>query len=268
METFTLYGLKSFSKINVVYDIDKKSISETTGCDLIKDLIEISDELAFTIPTHISVNGTPLFPTKYEIINTGKVIYASFSRPDLRINLDDDNIFHEWSKTKENTITINDLQLYDVTGRKRHLSQNQVMGESANFHAQKLIDAGILKIPKDIQSSLQWHWCHLVAFRMLPSKKAQTKRNLFCGTSACNGHMTNIETALKRFIYEFKRPLGLIVTVTMHKGSFVARRLSYRVYDKKGSLDCHTEYFDPLTTTKTDTLDYFTIYNRLVDKFN
>lgn len=267
MSKFNLFGLKQYSKINLTYDVEKKAVTESTGCDVNKDLIEVSDELSFNLPTYIAVNAIPLYPSKYEIINTGKIIYSSFSAPNFSITIDDDSPFNEWSKVKQNTIGLNDLSLYNVNGRKRHFSQQQVMKESANAHAQKLIDAGILKVPSELAPTIQWHWCHLVAFRMLDSEKAQKKNNLFCGTSACNGHMTNIESAVKRFIYEFKRPLGLEVTVTMYKDSFVARRVRYRVYDKKGSQLCHTEYFDALTDIKTDTLDHFTIYNRLVDAF-
>jgi hypothetical protein len=267
MRNFTLYGLKEGSKINLIYDAQKKEVTKANGCDLNTDIIEISEEISFSIPTHISINGIPFFPTKYEFINSGEIIYSSINPPKENIFLDDDNFLNLRAKTKLNTIALNDLNIYDINGRKRLPQQNQIMKESAREHAQKLIDKGILKIPEEIASKIQWHWCHMVSFRMLPTEKAQKRNNLFCGTSACNGHMTNIEAAVKRFIKEFKRPLGLEVTVTTYKDSLVAKRIRYRVYDKKGSKISHSEYFDALTDTKTDVLDFFTVYDRLLENF-
>ncbi|MES2238942.1 MAG: hypothetical protein V4497_01655 [Bacteroidota bacterium] len=268
MRNFTLYGMKEASKVNLTYNTEKKEITQINGCNLITDTIEISEEKSFSIPTHISINGIPFFPTKYEFINNGDVIYSSTSPPIDKIIIIDNNILSERSKVKQNTITFSDITLNDVNGRKRFPSQNQIMKESAKMHAQKLIDKGTLQIASEIEFKIQWHWCHLISFRMLPTEKAQKKNNLFCATSACNGHMTNIESAVKNFIKEFKRPLGLEVTVTTYHDSLVAKRVRYRIYDKKGSKACHTEYFDALTSTKTDVLDYFSIYDRLIKNFN
>tara|TARA_R110000868_G_scaffold163179_1_gene395316 strand:+ start:865 stop:1674 length:810 start_codon:yes stop_codon:yes gene_type:complete len=267
MKNFTLYGLKKGSKINLTYDAKTKEVTKVNGFDLQTDIIEIAEEISFSIPNHISINGIPFFPTKYEFINSGEVIYSSITPPTENIFLDDDNFINLRAKTKLNTIALNDLILYDINGRKRIPQQNQIMKESAKEHAQKLIDSGILKIPKEVASKIQWHWCHMISFRMLATEKAQKNNNLFCGTSACNGHMTNIEAAIKRFIKEFKRPLGLEVTVSTYKDSLVAKRIRYRIYDKKGSKVSHSEYFDALTDTKTDVLDFFTIYDRLVENF-
>jgi hypothetical protein len=140
------------------------------------------------------------------------------------------------------------------------------MAESAKMHAQKLIDNGILR--SSLNSQMNWHWCHLVAFSMLPEVKAQKKNNLVCGTAACNGHMANIEAALKKFIYTYKRPLGLEVTATTYVKTSLALRIRYRIHDNKGSQMSHSEYFDPLSLLKSDTLDFFNIYDRLVNKFN
>lgn len=267
MKNQTLFGLKKNSKINLIYDAQKKEVTKANGCELGVDIIEFSEEISFSIPTHISINGIPLFPTKYEFINDGEVIYSCVNPPHENIMFDDDNFLNVRAKTKQNTITLKDLEIHDVFGRKRSPLQNQIMKESAKEHAQKLIDKGILKIPIEIESKIQWHWCHMVSFRMLPTEKAQKRNNLFCGTSASNGHMTNIEAAVKKFIKEFKRPLGLEITVTTYKDSLVAKRIRYLVYDKKGSKASHAEYFDALTDTKTDVLDFFTVYNRLVEKF-
>ena len=267
-KTNNLYGLKRYSKINIVYDLQKRQVIEATGCNLKTDNIIISDEFAFSTPTHISINGIPFFPSKYDIINEGTIVYSSNKPPRFNIEITDDNFLNQRAIVKQNTIGIKDLNLFDINGRKRHLSQNQVMGESANAHAQRQIDAGVLKINPLIVSKIQWHWCHLIAFRMLPSEKSQKKNNLVCATSACNGHMTNIESAVKRFIYEFKRPLGLEVTATTYVNTSLARGIRYNVFDKKGSRMSYTEYFDALTDTKTDTLDHYSLYDKLVKDFN
>ena len=79
--------------------------------------------------------------------------------------------------------------------------------------------------------------------------------------------MYNIESAVKRFIYEFKRPLGLEVTATTYVNIDLATVIRYNVFDKKGSRMSYTECFDALTDTKTDTLDHFSIYNKLISEF-
>lgn len=266
MRNPTLYGLKQKSDINITYNAGTKTIIKTNGCNVDTDYIDISEEICFSIPSHISINGIPIFPSKYEFINVGEVIYSKSQPPKLDIKLTDSNVFSERAKMKQNTITIDSLKLTDLN-RKRTPSQLQVMKESATNHSLKLIEEGVLIIPDKIKSNVSWHWCHLISFRMLPTEKAQKKNNLFCGTAACNGHMTNIEAAVKRFIYEFKRPLSLEVTVTTYRDTEVARRIRYSVYDKKGSKELHCEYFDALTTSKTDVLDYESIYNRMLKSF-
>jgi hypothetical protein len=139
------------------------------------------------------------------------------------------------------------------------------MKESARTHAERLINSSILMVDKN--TNIEWHWCHLVSFRMLPTEKAQTKRNIVCGTAACNGHMTNIETAVKRFIYEFKRPLGIQVDAEIYFNSHFAQKIAYRVHDKKGSMISHTEYFDALTDVKTDVFDHEAIFARMKKTF-
>lgn len=267
MHNSTLFGLKQASKINVIYDTESKTVSKANGIDIDAAKINISEEISFSIPTFIIVNGIPLFPSKYEFINKGKVVYGSKHPPLQTIYIDDKNPLTERLKTKENTITLLDLEENDIN-RKRTPSQNQIMGESAKQHAQKLINNGLLIVPSDLSCPVDWHWCHLISFRMLPTEKAQKKNNLFCGTSACNGHMANIEAAVKRFIYEYKRPLGLEVCVTTHQNTLVAKKVRYRVYDGKGSKRLHSEYFDALTNTKSDALDFFSIYERLENAFN
>lgn len=263
----TLFGLKQASKINVIYDAESKTVSKANGIEIGTARIYISEEKSFSIPTYIIVNGTPLFPSKYEFINKGEVVYGSKHPPVQTIYIDDKNPLSERLKTKENTIKLIDLEDNDVN-RKRSPSQNQIMGESAKQHAQKLIDSGLLIVPTNLSCPVDWHWCHLISFRMLTTEKAQKKNNLFCGTSACNGHMANIEAAVKRFIYEYKRPLGLEVCVSTYQNTLVAKKVRYRVYDGKGTRKLHSEYFDALTTTKSDALDFFSIYERLEKTFN
>lgn len=268
MRNSTVWGLMQKSDINITYDLISKSITKVNGCDLYTDNLKISDEICFSIPLYISINNIPLFPSKYEFLNDGEIIYSHKHPPIMNIAINDDNFLSERSRTKQNTITLESLKLTDVRNRKREPSQYMIMKESAKNHAQKLIDRGILAITPNPNSNLVWHWCHLIAFSMLPTDKAQKKNNLFCGTATCNGHMVNIESAVKQFIYEFKRPLGLEVTVTTYQDTLVARRIRYSIYDKKGSKALHNEYFDALTTTKVDILEGELIYRRMVDLFN
>ena len=138
------------------------------------------------------------------------------------------------------------------------------MGESAKHHAQKLVDSGQLFIPED--SPVQWHWCHLVAFTMLPTARAQTKRNLFAGTAACNGHMANIEGAVKLLIYETQRPVSLEVTVTVLAETHIGRRIRYQVSEPRSQM-LHREYFDALTETRSDFADFELIYEKLKNSY-
>ena len=260
----TLYGLKKNSKIKIYYSLENESVTKLEGVDDEKPIIEISDHIVFSMPMFISINNVPFFPTKYEFLNNGEIIYASKTIPRERIKIIDDNFLNQRAKVKNNTIAIKDLVAYNKK-RKRNPSQFQVMGESAKTHVESLIKQGKLII--ESQEPISWHWCHLIAFSMLPTEKAQKKNNLVCGTAACNGHMTNIEAAVKKFIYEFRRPLGLEITATIYVNTHLAKRIRYRIFDKKGSKFSHTEYFDALTDVKSDTGDYEAIYNRMIIAF-
>lgn len=260
----TLYGLKNDSKVKIYYNAENKSVSKLEGVEDENPEIEISEHIVFSIPMCITINNIPFFPSKYEFINDGEVLYASKTIPKERIKVIDSNFLNERAKVKQNTITLKDL-IANNKKRKRTPSQNQIMGESAKNHAESLLEKGKLKI-ENIEP-ISWHWCHLVAFSMLPTDKAQKKNNLVCGTAACNGHMANIEAAVKKFIYEFKRPLGLEVTATIYVDTHIARRIRYRIYDKKGSKMSHSEYFDALTDNKSDAGDYEVIYNRMKNTF-
>ncbi len=260
----TLYGLKKDSKIKIYYNIENKCIDRFEGIEDENPQIVISEHIVFSMPMCITINNIPFFPSKYEFINDGEIIYASQTIPRERIKIIDDNFLNERAKVKQNTITLKEL-IANNKKRKRSPSQNKVMGESARNHAEALLKEGKLSIEN--KEPISWHWCHLVAFSMLPTDKSQKKNNLVCGTAACNGHMANIEAAIKRFIYEFKRPLGLEVTATIYMNSHIAKRIRYRIYDKKGSRMSHSEYFDALTDNKSDTADYEAIYNRMLNTF-
>jgi len=148
--------------------------------------------------------------------------------------------------------------------RPRLPSQSQIMGESAAAHAQRLIDEGLLFVPHD--SVVQWHWCHLVAFTMLPSNRAQVKRNLIVGSAACNGHMANIEAAVKLFIYETRRPVSLEVTATIIANTHLGSRIRYRMLEPR-SQTLFTDYFDALTEIRSDYADFENIHAKLMTDF-
>jgi hypothetical protein len=260
-----LFGLKNDSKVKLYFDVKTSQVIDHEGIDEENPDIQISDEKAFSMPIYITVNHIPFYPSKYEFISEGTIVYASNIVPIERIRIINDNFLFERCKVKQNTITLKDLTTYNAK-RKRLPSQNKVMGESARNHICSLIMKGDLVIKNE--APISWHWCHLIAFSLLSTEKAQKKNNLVCGTAACNGHMTNIETAVKKFIYEFKRPLALEVTATTYGLTHVAKRIRYRIYDKKGSQLSYSEYFDTLTDVKSDTADYETIYNRMVNFFN
>jgi hypothetical protein len=261
-----MFGLLNKSNLSVLFDIENYRIIEVNGFDLSDVEVEVSENKVFTIPSHILVDQEPLYPSKYEILNTGTILYSSSKVPSLSIQIEDNNFLNYRAKEKKYTVTPKELKLLIQSKRKRTPSQNQIMGESASTHANQLIQNGVLKLKGQVQVS--WHWCHLIAFSLLPTKSAQTKRNLVCGTSACNGQMLNIETAVKRFVIEYNRPLGLEVRAEYYYNSHVARRIRYRIYDKKGSKMSHSEYFDALNNVKADISDYISIYNRMLATFN
>src|SRR5258706_145485 len=100
----TLFGLKRASNVALIYDIAKGEVISATGFDLPQVQIIKSEDFAFTIPIYISVNAIPLFPSKYEIINNGTIIYSSLVPPENNYVLNDDNPLNERAKIKRNTI--------------------------------------------------------------------------------------------------------------------------------------------------------------------
>lgn len=260
----TLYGLKNNAKIKINYNPETKKVEGFEGIDEENPEFYICEDKAFSLPYFIEHNNIPFYPSKYEFINDGIVVYSSLVSPLPRITFSNTDLFSEQAITQNRTIKLDDLSQYDKK-RIRYPSQNNVMGESAQKHIQQSIDSGEVIIENLVP--VCWHWCHLVAFSMLPTSKAQIKRNLVCGTAACNGHMANIEAAVKKFIYTYKRPLSLEVTATVLQNTHIARRIRYRIYDGKGSKMCHSEYYDALTDIKTDASEQDNIYNRLINSF-
>lgn len=261
-----LYGLRTNTTIKIRYNVESNKITEIIGLSNIDpDKIEISELLGFNIPQFISVLGIPYYPSKYEF-SQGDIWYHSHQPPIYQIHIPNRSLLGERAKIMNARITPAQLSEYDkpCSLRPRQPNQASVMGESASNHVKKLIDKGILVVPE--QSVVVWHWCHLIAFTMLPSNRAQTKRNLFVGSHACNGHMANIETAVKAFIFETKRPVSLEVTVTTAQESQLGLRIRYQIYEQK-SQTLHREYFDALTETLSDYADYEIIYKKLMEKF-
>lgn len=259
----TLFGLRTVNDIKIKYNVGKMKIENIEGIDVLDDEVECSETKTFNVPSYISINGIPYFPTKYEFFNSEHIYYTSKAPPHVNVRIKNDDLFNERAKIQRYTIDLKKLILYNKK-RQRVPSQKTIMGESANQHAQRLIDQGILIISPGVK--IQWHWGHLLAFSMLPTERAQKKGNLFCCTSACNGHMANIEQAVKLFVYEHKRPLSLELTATYLGNTHLARRVRYRVYEKKSGM-CISEYFEALTDVFSDYADYEVIYNKLNESY-
>lgn len=263
----TLYGLRTNAAVRISFDSVSNTVEEIIGVPgFSPEDADVSEATAFNIPQFISVAGIPYFPSKYEF-SRGIVWYHSRRPPDFQIRLVTPNgPLSERAKIIKARITPKMLLEFDKPNRlrPRNPSQSMVMGESAKSHVQRLIDNGDLIVPDN--SSVQWHWCHLVAFTMLPEHRAQVGRNLFAGTSACNGHMANIEAAVKLFVYETQRPVSLEVTVTVLADTHVGKRIRYQVWEPK-SETMHREYFDALTETRSDYSDFELIQQKLMDNF-
>lgn len=262
----TLFGLKTNSSIKIKYNVEKNAVIEIVGLKVSDpDQIEISDLKGFNLPQFISIAGIPYFPSIYKF-STGDVWYHARRPPAFQIHLQGVGMLDERAKIMNARITPEMLSEFDKPSkvRPRRPDQKQVMGESAAEHAQKLIKGGKLIVPPD--SPAQWQWCHLIAFTMLPSKRAQTRRNLIAGTAACNGHMANIEAAVKMFIYETQRTVSLEVTATIVANSHLGDNIRYQIVEPKSGL-CFREYFDALTDVKSDHADFENLYDRLMKKY-
>ncbi|MEI2437491.1 hypothetical protein [Priestia megaterium] len=255
------YGLNE-SSIYVKYNVDEKRIVHVEG--ITSDDVYASKANIFNNPACIFVEGIPLYPSKYEIVPSGDVIFHSKTRPTSIMKANPLLISGSYNKEMQEDITIQGLRKYNTKGRTRIPSQNQVMGESSHNHINKLVQKNMLVI--DEKASVTWHWCHLIAFSMLPNERAQIKENMVCGTAAFNGQMTNVEQAVKTFIYNTKRPLKLEVTADLIAGTHVATRVRYRIYDLQ-SQRVYTEYYNPLSTSISDILDEQIILINMEKKF-
>jgi len=257
----TLYGLRTNATVRVHYNPDFGHVEKVEGADQENDDIQIADDTVFGIPAFIAVADVPLFPSAYELGFSGTVIYHALRPPRARIHIETDSLgLNERAKILEYTLDLKKLAEFDRK-RVRTPSQRAVMGESAREHAQRLIDLGRVRI--DPGTTVTWHWCHLLAFSFLPTHRAQAKRNLICGTAAFNGQMANAEAAIKAYVYEFRRPLGLEVTATYLEGSHLGTRFRYRIHDRKTG-ESHTEYYDPYTDVLGDFADLKVVFERLV----
>ncbi len=259
--------MRTNKEIKIKYEISSESISGIEGIDNIDlDEVEISDRKGFNLPLYILMSGVPYYPSKYEFLE-GEVFYHSSQPPFFPIKINSENDFLDYnSKEMKARITLEMLEEFDKSQKKRPRkpTQKKVMGESARDHVASLENQGLLTVPDNV--NVQWHWCHLIAFTMLPSKRAQDKRNLVVGTAACNGHMANIEASVKSFIYEVKRPVSLEVKVTHLADSHLASRIRYSVWEPKSQM-LYTEYFDALTAVKSDYADYANIYEKLMAEY-
>lgn len=257
----TLYGLRTNATVRVYYNPDTHQIERVEGADEENDDIEIAEDSVLGIPAFIAVADVPLFPSAYEMGLTGAVVYHALRPPRERIHVERDSMgLNERAKIQQYTVDLRKLTEFDKK-RSRTPNQRQVMGESAREHAQRLIDRGRVRV--DRGTPVTWHWCHLLAFSFLPTHRAQTKRNLICGTAAFNGQMANAEAAIKAYVYEFGRPLALEVTAAHLADSHFGLRFRYRIHDRKSG-ETHTEYYDPYTDVLGDFADLKVVYDRLV----
>jgi hypothetical protein len=266
MKNPTLFGLKTNSSIKLRYNVEQDDVVEIIGLNVTDpNDVEISELKCFNLPQFISVAGVPYYPSKYEF-STGDIWYHARRPPAYQIRLEEVGMLGERAKVMAARITPSMLDEFDKPAklRPRRPDQRQVMGESAAEHAKKLIARGTLVVPPD--SPAQWQWCHLVAFTMLPINRAQTRRNLIAGTAACNGHMANIEAAVKMFIYETGRAVSLEVTATIIADTHLGRRIRYQVVEQKSGL-LFREYFDALTDVRSDHADFENIYDKLMSEY-
>jgi len=263
----TLFGLRTNTDIKIKYNVESEKVSTIEGVKHFDPVdIEVSGRKGFNLPLYISILGVPYYPSKYEFLK-GDVYYHSKIPPFFQIRINDKKAFLDYrTKEMKARISLEMLEEFDKSQKQRPRIPNQigVMGESARNHVSRLIDSDLITVPDDV--NVQWHWCHLVAFTMLPTRRAQSKRNLVVATAACNGHMANIEAAVKSFIYETGCTVSLEVTATHLVDSQLAQKIRYSVWEpKSGAL--YTEYFDALTAVKSDYADYEKIYEELMNEY-
>jgi hypothetical protein len=259
----TLFGLRTNANVVARYDPNQKRIESVSSIDINPAEIEVADMLAFNIPAYVRVAGVPLFPSTYEIAPIGIVSYHSHRPPREYVQLAQEHDLNECTKELKYTVDLKKLAEFDRR-RQRYPTSRSVMGGSASEYVEQLINDGLVLLKSE--TTLAWHWCHLLAFSLLPARRAQTKRNLICGTSAFNGQMASMEAAVKTFVYELTRPLALEITATCLANTHFGLRLRYRIFDRYSG-ESHTEYFDPFGAAQGDYSDYPALYDRLLERF-
>lgn len=260
--SLSLGGLRKRRELRVAYSPELEVVTRVEGVDVQPRDVIISQERGFNLPLWVKVEDVPLFPTTYESIGKGEVLYHSPEAPLYQISVPNHHALSERTKEMPVTLTAKKLEeLGDYRLRKRLPTQASVMGETAQNHAKKLIAAG--RLVCDI-NTVSWHWCHLIAFSLLPTQRAQTKRNLFCGTAAANGQMANIETAVRAWVFETKKPLGVEITCSYLADSHLGLRLRYRLYNRRSG-GLHSEYYDPLSLQHSEFDDLDAVYDRMCE---
>ena len=260
----TLFGLRTNANLVVRYNSYQNRIETVEGVNVDVSDIEPAESLVFNIPAYIAVASIPLFPSTYEIAAHGVVSYHSLQPPRDGARLSQRHDLNEWTIELSYSVDRKKLAVFDRR-RWRYPAARTVMGESATAHAQQLIDAGVLMLSPG--TAVAWHWCHLIAFSFLPTKRAQAKRNLICGTSAFNGQMASIEAGVKMFVYQFDRPLSLEVTATCLANTHFGLRLRYRISDRYSG-ESHAEYCDPYGAAQGDYSDCAVVYEKLLARFD
>ncbi|MCW9133894.1 hypothetical protein OF830_23975 [Bacillus paramycoides] len=223
--------------------------------------VQKSKEMQFNIPRCIFVEGIPFFPSKYEIVRNDTVYYYNSSAPISNVIPipNEKFLFDEGCKEVEYTINSQDLKKYESSFRKRTPSQIEVMGESAVKHLHLNSDKFTTTMPI---SNMQWHWCHLIAFSMLPTEQAQTSNNLVCGSDAFNGQMMNMEKAVKEFIHKHQMDLKLTITALTIPDTHIAKRLRYRIQCEETGRS-HSEYYNAFTLSTADIVEKTVLFNNL-----
>jgi hypothetical protein len=82
----TLFGLKQNSPFKVYYDLGQKRVTHVDGAPSLSQPVR-SSSMAFSMPLWFSLNGLLLFPTSYEIVTNGIVVYHTTQAPDEGIRV-------------------------------------------------------------------------------------------------------------------------------------------------------------------------------------
>ncbi|CAM4489271.1 hypothetical protein [Paenibacillus typhae] len=285
MTNMDKYNARTISNKYVVYDVDNQKVTDLVGFEEYKgtpyDIVGPDGKYAykilnwpivcyphymFNIPKVIQIGTLEFYPSKYEFVRSGVVHYHSRTRTNSGIEFNYDTTWEWDQKEKKHTLSYEELEEFDkVHLRKREPWASTIMGESAKDHADKLIKSSKLTVKSG--TSIEWHWCHLIAFSMASNQVAQSKDNLFCGSAALNYQMTNVELAVKEFIKKYKRTLLLEVKADIITNTHLATGIGYYITDI-GSERRHAEYYSPTNITEfSDVKDQDTILQILESEF-